>query len=145
MAKSAAALLGVALILCAGRAPAQQARTEQQLIKLESDWAEAARKGDAVAIGKILDDKFVSTDWNGEVQNQEQYVASLAQSRVESLTLEELSPRVSGDCAVVTGREKIKLTYRGKEVGGEFRFTDVFVKRGKLWKAIATHQSRIAP
>ncbi len=143
MARATAALLCVALILWAARAPAQQGRTEQQLIKLESAWAEAARKSDAGAIGEILDDKFVATDFNGEVQNKEQYVASLAQSRVESLTLEELSPRVSGDCAVVTGRERIKLTYRGKEVRGEFRFTDVFLKRGKLWKAIASHLSRV--
>jgi ketosteroid isomerase-like protein len=132
-------------ILVSSAAAFAQPHDEQQLIKLESDWADAARRDDAEALGRILDDKFVSTDWDGQVQSREQYVASVAQSKVDSLKVEELMPHVWGDTAVVNGRERFKSTYRGKEESGDFRFTDVFVKRHGHWKAIATHESRIAP
>jgi ketosteroid isomerase-like protein len=51
---------------------------------------------------------------------------------------------VDGDTAVVFGLETEKSTYKGADSSGQYRFTDVFVKRNGVWKAIATHVTKVA-
>ena len=51
--------------------------------------------------------------------------------------------RVYGDTAVVHGLETEKSSYKGKDTSGQYRFTDVFLKRDGGWHAIATHVTRV--
>ena len=37
-----------------------------------------------------------------------------------------------------------KESYRDKDISGQERFTDAFVKRGGRWQAVATHVSKVA-
>jgi hypothetical protein len=66
--------------------PAQPKSMEQELIKIEKDWAEAA---------------------------------------------------------AVTGRWTSKETFKGKDISGQSRWTDTFIKRDGRWLCVATHNSRI--
>ncbi len=52
--------------------------------------------------------------------------------------------RAYGDTAVVHGLETEKSSYKGKDTSGQYRFTDVFVKRNGRWQAIATQVTRVA-
>jgi ketosteroid isomerase-like protein len=51
--------------------------------------------------------------------------------------------RLLGDVALVHGLSTSKGSYKGKENSGQFRWTDVFVKRGGRWLAVATHSSKV--
>jgi hypothetical protein len=44
----------------------------------------------------------------------------------------------------VHGLDTEKSSYKGKDTSGQYRFTDVFVKRNGLWHAVATHASKVA-
>ena len=46
-------------------------------------------------------------------------------------------------CAIVHGLETEKSSYKGKDISGQYRFTDVFMKREGKWMAIATHVTRV--
>jgi hypothetical protein len=35
--------------------------------------------------------------------------------------------------------------YKGKDISGQYRWTDVFVKRQGRWQVVATHASQIVP
>ena len=63
---------------------------------------------------------------------------------IESFTIDNLTVHVDGDTAVVFGLETEKSTYKGADSSGQYRFTDVFVKRNGVWKAIATHVTKVA-
>ena len=61
----------------------------------------------------------------------------------ESFKLDDLKVRVIGDTAVVHGLDTEKTTYKGKDVSGQIRFTDIFVKRDGKWLCVATPASKV--
>jgi ketosteroid isomerase-like protein len=65
--------------------------------------------------------------------------------KAQSVSADELKVRVFGNAAVVTGRDTLKgAQYKGKDLSGQYRFTDVFVQRDGRWQAVASHSSKIA-
>lgn len=60
-----------------------------------------------------------------------------------TLALDELSATVSGDMAVVRGRNR-QSDASGKSAG-VVRFTDVFRYRGGAWHAVAAQETVIQP
>jgi hypothetical protein len=54
-----------------------------------------------------------------------------------------MNVRIYGDTAVVTGINVLKETLRGRDIGGTFRFTDTFVRRGGAWQCVAGHSSKM--
>ena len=56
-------------------APAKAPSAEQELIKLEKEWADAWVKGDVAALDRTLADDFVSTDFEGTLWDKAMTVA----------------------------------------------------------------------
>jgi len=52
--------------------------------------------------------------------------------------------RVYGDAAVVTLRIAEKSKSKGKDISGQVRVTDTFIKLAGRWQVVAEHASRIA-
>ena len=48
-----------------------------------------------------------------------------------------------GDAAVVTYVTTDKGKYKGQDISGRFRWTDVFVRRGGAWQIVAAHGTPI--
>ena len=62
----------------------------------------------------------------------------------ESFKINELKVRIYGDTAIVHGLETEKSKYKKEDLSGQYRFTDVFIKRDGRWQAVATHFTRVA-
>jgi ketosteroid isomerase-like protein len=120
---------------------------QQELTKVENAWAEATVKGDVGALQKLYADEYIATDPMGSVYTKAQDLASLqsGEFKLTSYKLDDLKVQSHGTVAVVTGRNTIKATYKGKPIDGTYRFTDVFVKRDGRWQAAATQATLIAP
>ena len=56
---------------------------------------------------------------------------------------DEWKVRVYGDAAVVLGRWTVKEQYKGKDVSGQYRFTDTWVKKGGRWQCVASAGTKI--
>lgn len=139
------ALCSVASGQATGRKPARRpaASADQTLKDLERKWTESFKNQDKAALNSILADDFIFTDEDGQVYNKAQYIEAVAQVKVESYSLDDLTTRVSGDTGVVAGRWTGKMTVDGKQSSGAFRFTDTFAKRQGRWRAIASQDTRI--
>jgi len=129
-------------------APSKSKRTsvEQDLIKLEAGWSVAAMKGDVAFIEGILADDYTDTDPEGTVTTKAQDIADLKAGvvRLDSVSTDDYKVHVYGKAAVVTGRNTVKGEYKGKDISGQYRWTDTWVKRGGHWQCVASHASRIA-
>jgi ketosteroid isomerase-like protein len=142
----ASVCIAAGLVVITMRMPAQVAASkEDQIGKLEDDWAAAMVKADLSALDRILAADFVSTGPTGEVQTKEGLLADLKTGKLkfESMHVDELKVRTYGDTAVALGMDTSKATYDGKDISGQFRWTDVFVKRNGRWQAVASHLSRV--
>ena len=113
--------------------------------QLEDDWAAALVKADKAVVDRIVAPEWVLTTPDGQMQTKAQADAELASGAMKfaSFHLDDLQVKVYGDTAIAFGLETEKSTFNGKDVSGQYRFTDVFVKRGGRWMAVATHVSMV--
>jgi ketosteroid isomerase-like protein len=142
IAVSVAGLVFVAAIL----AQTQTESVEQELIKLENEWADAWVKRDVAFFDRIIADDYTWTSPRGDVWTKAQDLALVksGETVIKSWVLADMKVRVYGDTAVVTGRNTIKETYKGEDVSGQNRWTHTWVKRAGRWQCVAAHSSEIA-
>jgi ketosteroid isomerase-like protein len=119
---------------------------EQELMKLEQDWTNANVKADVAFLDRILADDWTAADQDGTVYNKTQFLTSMKSGEdvISSLVTDDMKVRVYGDTAVVTGRNTGKETLKGKDISGQYRWTDTWVKKAGRWQCVASHWSKIA-
>jgi ketosteroid isomerase-like protein len=118
---------------------------DQELIKLENEWADALVKHDWAFLDQILADDYIWTDPDGNVWTKAQFLASLKSGEdvLTAAVADEIRVRVYGDVAVVTGRTTVKEQYKGKDISGQYQWTDMWVKDyAGRWQCVASHSSR---
>ena len=137
-------------LLASAQAPAArsaQANPEEAtLMQIERDLGNALVKADIAALDRILAADYVWTDPNGQMHTKAQNLADFKSGAVkfESFTINEMKPRIFGDAAIVHGLSTEKSTEKGKDTSGQYRWTDVFAKRGGRWLAVSSHASKVA-
>jgi ketosteroid isomerase-like protein len=133
-------VFGVAIL-----AKTQTESVEQELMRLENEWAGAAVEHDAITIDKMVADDFIDTTSNATVLTKAQmleYIKSYKEEVISFVT-DEWKVRIYGDAAVVNARNTIKIQFEGKEATKQERFTDTWIKRDGRWKCVAGHYSTI--
>ena len=134
-------VFGVAIL-----AQTQTDSVEQELIKLEDEWAEAWLRSDVAFFDRIMADDYTWTSPWGDVSTKADNCALVKSGKdvITSWVLADMKVRVYGAAAVVTGRDTIKETYKGEDVSGQNRWTHTWVKRAGRWQCVAAHSSEIA-
>jgi uncharacterized protein (TIGR02246 family) len=117
---------------------------ELALLKIERDWAEALVKKDAAAFDKTLATEF-QANYVGIVGNKKQYLSVVMSnsSKTESVVNSEMKAIVFGDRGIVNGLSTEKSSMAGKDTSGQYRWTDVFVKRGGQWQCVTGYATKV--
>jgi ketosteroid isomerase-like protein len=118
---------------------ADQGDVTQGLMKMERDWCSASVKGDAAAIGAILADDFTDVSLTGEVVSKVQVLADVKAEKGAVCNIDMTQVRVYGDAAVVVGR----TTWMSAAGNGQYRYTDIYVRRGGRWTCVASQATDI--
>ena len=117
---------------------------ELALLQIERDWAEALVKKDAAALDKMLATEF-QANYVGTVGNKKQYLSVLKSntSKTESAVQSDMKAIVFGDRAIVNGLSTEKSSMAGKDTSGQYRWTDVFVKREGRWQCVTGYGAKV--
>jgi ketosteroid isomerase-like protein len=137
-------LVLAALALAQGISRAQG--DETKIIALENLWNQMQLNHDADAMGKLLDEDFVFTDYDGTVMSKEQFLETIRDKSYQ-LTVEaseNMKLHRHGDTVVVIGATHEKGTYKGKPYQHQGRFTDTWMKKNGRWLCIASQLSLIS-
>jgi ketosteroid isomerase-like protein len=137
-------LVLAALALAQGISRAQG--DETKIIALENLWNQMQLNHDADAMGKLLDEDFVFTDYDGTVMSKEQFLETIRDKSYQ-LTVEaseNMKLHRHGDTVVVIGATHEKGTYKGKPYQHQGRFTDTWMKKDGRWLCIASQLSLIS-
>jgi ketosteroid isomerase-like protein len=112
---------------------------EQTIMKMEQEMTDGVIKGDISAYDKYVADSAVFTDPGGMLTNKTQAMAMFKAGdlKIESSKIDGMKVQMFGDTAVVTYMSMDKGTYKGRDISGQYRWTDVFVKMGGKWKLVA--------
>jgi ketosteroid isomerase-like protein len=120
--------------------------SKDEVAKLNRQWMESYVRRDIGFLERYLADDYTSTFPDGAVLDKMGEIESLRSGAIAltQMTPSEMTVRVYGDAAVLTGQSSIKAKVNGEEVSGEYRFTDVWVRRSNQWQAVASQVTRIA-
>jgi len=118
---------------------------EDQIKKLEQDWAQATVKDGTAAVDQYEADDIISTDPTGRVTGKEDDKKDLLSGdlKFQSMELSELNVRVYGNTAVAAGANTLKGTYKEQDISGKYRFTDTWVKRNGKWQVVASQATKV--
>src|ERR1700732_398875 len=118
----------LALSLAGGPKVSAMAGVEDQIKKLEQDWAQATVKDGAAAVDQYEADDIISTDPSGRVTDKAQDKKDLSSGdlKFQSLEVSDLRVRVYGDTAVAAGTAALKSTFKQPDISVTYRSTDTW-------------------
>lgn len=121
-------------------APSKSASAEKELINLEDGWGDAWVRNDVAFLDRILADDYTEMVSDGSVSTKAQSLADLKSGdfKCTSSVNDDYKVRVYGNAAIVTGHLTLKAQDKGKDISGQYRWTDTWVKRAGHWQCVAT-------
>lgn len=118
---------------------------EEELLKLEKEFAEAIVKNDLEGIGRLVTDDWVVIGPDGEIVDRVRFFEVIKSGALthDTMESEDFRVRVYGDTAVLTGVTRTKGKFMGQEFSTQERATDIFVKCDGRWQCVLTHLTRL--
>jgi len=143
LVKTVICCLALALVSFAQSGLYDSRSRETQIIALEHLWNEAQVNRDGRALAGMIGDKFVNTEWDGEVSDRGKFLADIDDPSFKaiSLNIQDVKVNLFQNTAVVTGIYRAKGTYQGKPYDHIGRFTDTWVLQDAKWECVASHTS----
>ena len=117
-----------------------------ELVELQQVLAKAWVTGDRAAVEHIIAPDWRSTGPDGSTSDRGRVLAQVFETgahKIHDLKIDDVTARVFGDAAVVTGRTHGVGEFDGARYDVVIRFTDTFVRRDGRWQAIASHASLV--
>jgi ketosteroid isomerase-like protein len=127
-------------------APAVPQDDQAALLTLQQVLAKAWMSGDRATIERIIAEDWRSTGPDGRMADRASVLAEVFDKgihKIRKLDIDDVSARVFGDAAVVTGRTQASGEFDGSSYDVVIRFTDTFVRRDGRWQAVASHASML--
>ena len=118
---------------------------EEELLKVEKEFAQAIVKNDLEAIGRLVADDWIVIGPDGEIVDRARFFEVIKSGALthDTMASEDFRVRVYRDSAVVTGVTRSKGKFMGQEFNTQERATDVFVNRDGRWQCVLTHLTRL--
>jgi ketosteroid isomerase-like protein len=150
--KRIAFALGVVVLVLSVSAWAQNTAqpksgsAEQELLKLEKDWASAMLKGDVAFLERIYASDIFITNSDGTLWTRDQDIATMKSGETVFTTSvsDNMKVHIYGKTAVVTGRNESAGKEKGKDFSRQTLWTDTWVTIAGQWKCVATQVTLIA-
>jgi hypothetical protein len=123
----------IGILFLASPAFSQQS-VRDEVMRVDEAYRVAKLRQDTQALDRILADAFNETNQNGNSRNKAQTIELWKSFSIRSLTTDAAEVRVSGDTAMVIGRQ----TEDGNE---RMLFTRVYVRHPQGWQLLTSIQS----
>jgi ketosteroid isomerase-like protein len=129
------------------------AAIQAEVLKLEREWLEASRTHNPEAVRRVVADDVVLVYPDGTTATKADEVRTIESGDITADAFEMIDPKVTvidADAAFISGRSTIRNgkykdpnTKRTIDISGEYRFLDVYAKRGGSWQVVASQATKI--
>ncbi|HLM00523.1 MAG TPA: penicillin-binding transpeptidase domain-containing protein [Pyrinomonadaceae bacterium] len=124
-------------------------KIERQILTLNRLWADAMVSGDVKSLENLFSDDLIVTSGSGAVRGKREELEDVRPHpdlKTYFFNTEDVRVRVYANAAaVVTGRAKWRINYKGKDIDHERRYTSVYAREKSGWRMTALQLTRIAP
>lgn len=106
-------------------------------------WDLAIVGKDRSAIEANMADDFRQIDGQGQVESRQSFVDDLLSPDlvIHPYRVEDFEIRLYGDVALLSGRTNMTGTFRSKPFASQYRYFDVYARRGAAWKIVSVQIS----
>jgi hypothetical protein len=118
------------------RRPFDSGTPEDAVMRVDDEFRIAKLKRDTAALNRILAADYHGTNQYGHNRNKEQCIELFSYFEIASLTTDSYQVRITGDTAVVSGRQT-EVNGAGVE---RMLFTRVYVKVSGAWQLLSSTQ-----
>ena len=117
---------------------------QEELLKLEKEFAQAIVKNDAEAIGQFLADDWIIIDPDGGIIDKARFLGVIKSGALthEMMESDDIRVRMYRDTALATGLTTTKGKFMGQDFTTQERATDVFVKQDGRWQCVFSQLTR---
>jgi ketosteroid isomerase-like protein len=117
---------------------------EEELLRLEKEFAQAVVDNDAEAIGRFLADDWIIVEPDGGMIDKSRFLGVIKSGALshEMMESDDLIVRLYGNTAIVTALTKSKGKFMGQDFASCERATDIFVKQDDRWQCVFTQLTR---
>jgi hypothetical protein len=118
---------------------------EQKLRSIEREWATAVKQHDTNKVAQIEAEEFGFTDPGGNLWDRRRVLETIKSGdlEIDAFEFSDFKVRLYGETAVVTFRIVWTAQFRGADISGPQRMTDVFVMRDGRWQCVASQSTRM--
>jgi ketosteroid isomerase-like protein len=139
-----------ALLVCAWAVHAADPARDRDvatLTRLSNDWDRAIVRKDEKAIAANMAEDFRQIDPYANLETKKSFVAGIVDPKltIHPYTVEEFEVRLYGDTALLSGRTHMTGTYDGKAFESNYRYIDIYVRRGGTWHIVSVQVTRFPP
>jgi ketosteroid isomerase-like protein len=113
-------------------------QTEQALRQMNDEWVKALVRADAMTLDRIMADDFLFA-YPMEGDDKAQFIGDVVSGdvKVEFLSRENVSVRIWGSTAVVTGKDSATWSYKGRDFSGHYKIINVYSMRDDRWQLVS--------
>ncbi len=129
----------------AGRSESDTGKLQEEIKQIERARNQAILSGDAAALDRMTSEDYTFITQRGELRTKAEILAGFKAGsfRYSAREVSDLTVRVYGTAAVVTGRARQKGAENGSDYSGDNRFTRVYVRQGDRWVTVALQVSLV--
>jgi ketosteroid isomerase-like protein len=143
---SAALIVAFAVLAC-GQEKSQSKTSKEaaQVIATDREWADAIARGDVAKLDQIFSDDLFVTTTGGITRGKAGELDDVRPSqdiKTYFFNTDEIRVRVYKDAAVLTGRARWRINYKGRDIDNERRYTSVYAKEKGRWRMVALQLTR---
>jgi ketosteroid isomerase-like protein len=140
-------VIGLVLLGICLTATARKGDTTKELVAVEQKFNDALVRSDWKAVEQMYADDLVFTNADGSVTHKSDEIATIksGDEKLDFIEMSDVKVQDLGDVAVTTGRLVEKGRYKTEDLGGTYRYTDVWAKRNGRWQLVAGQETRYTP
>jgi ketosteroid isomerase-like protein len=130
------------------KSPSKTSKEGEQVIALDREWANAMVRGDMAKLDRIFSDDLFVTSGNGTVRGKAGELDDVRPSpdiKTYFFNTDEIRVRVYKGAAVLTGRARWRINYKGRDIDNERRYMSVYAKEKGRWRMVALQLTRTPP
>jgi ketosteroid isomerase-like protein len=139
--------LTVSMAVLPGALPAAESATPRSAAAevqiADAQYNQALERSDISTLREMIVDSYVFTDPTGRMSNKEQVIHGIESGRIkiQSQTTQDVRIMVLGNMAIETGLLTSVAMRDGRNSGGTFRFTRVWIRLAGRWRTVAFQET----
>lgn len=122
-----------------------QSKTETEIMTLSKKRVQWLLEGKPDSLAALYDDNSITVHGNGMIKSTSEHFEDIKNKRpiYKNIEIQQSTVKDFGTTAILVGKGVFSISMNGSDMIANMAYTEVYMKRGKVWKLVARHASQI--